>query len=114
MQTMMPKLHSTFHEGMELIRPLYYVKEADIISWGEKNKLEFIKCACKITEKNSCETEEGSKRQEIKKLIKNLREKNKYIDTNILRSAQNVNLDTIISYYKGNETHHFLDEYEEN
>ena len=112
MQTMMPKLHSTFHPGMELIRPMYYVKEMDIISWQEKNELEFIKCACKITAKNSCDSEEGSKREEVKRLIKELRQKNKYIDTNILRSAQNVNLDTIISYYKGKEKHHFLDNYD--
>lgn len=111
MQTMMPKLHSTFHPGMELIRPMYYVKEADIISWRDKNELEFIKCACKIAEKNSCESEEGSKREEVKRLIRELRLKNKYIDTNILRSAQNVNLDTLISYRRGEEVHHFLDEY---
>ena len=113
MQTMMPKLHSTFHAGMELIRPLYFVKEADIISWKNKNELEFIKCACKIAEKNSCESEEGSKREEVKRLIKELRQKNKYIDTNIFRSAQNVNLDTIISYRRGDEVNHFLDKYNE-
>lgn len=113
MQTMMPKLHSSFHSGMELIRPLYYVKEADIISWGLKNELEFIKCACRITAKNSCDSEEGSKREEVKRLIKELREKNKYIDTNILRSTQNVNLDTIISYRRKDEFHHFLDDYDE-
>lgn len=112
MQTMMPKLHSTFHEGMELIRPLYYVKETDIIAWALKNELNFIKCACKITEKNSCDSEEGSKREEVKKLIRELRQKNKYIDTNILRSAQNVNLDTIISYRRKDEVHHFLDNYD--
>jgi tRNA 2-thiocytidine biosynthesis protein TtcA len=112
MQTMMPKLHSTFHEGMELIRPLYYVKEADIISWRNRNNLEFIKCACKITEKDSCESEEGSKREEVKRLIKELREKNKYIDMNIFRSAQNVNLDTIISYRRGDYCKSFLDDYE--
>lgn len=112
MQTMMPKLHSTFHPGMELIRPLYYVKEADIISWMNKNELEFIKCACRITAKNSCDSEEGSKREEVKRLIRELREKNKYIDTNILRSSQNVNLDTIISYRRKDEFHHFLDNYD--
>lgn len=112
MQTMMPKLHSSFHEGMELIRPLYYVKEANIISWARRNELEFIKCACKITEKDSCESEEGSKREEVKRLIKELRQKNKYIDMNIFRSAQNVNLDTLISTRRGDEVWHFLDRYD--
>ena len=112
MQTMMPKLHSTFHEGMELIRPLYYVKEADIINWQNKNKLEFIKCACKITEKASFSNDSiGSKRDEIKQLISELRKKYKNIDMNIMRSTQNVNLNTLISYTKNGETHHFLDEY---
>lgn len=114
MQTMMPKLHSTFHQGMELIRPLYYVKEADIISWMNKNELEFIKCACKIAEMDSHEDEEGSKREEVKRLIKELRQKNKYIDTNIFRSAQNVNLDTLISYRQKDFHHSFLDDYDEN
>ena len=112
MQTMMPKLHSSFHPGMELIRPMYYVKEADIISWMHKNELDFIKCACKITAKNSCDSEEGSKREEVKRLINELRQKNRYIDTNILRSTQNVNLDTIISYRRKDEFHHFLDNYD--
>ena len=112
MQTMMPKLHSTFHEGMELIRPLYYVKEADIINWQNKNKLEFIKCACKITEKNERSIDEfGSKRDEIKQLITELRKKYKNIDMNIMRSTQNVNLNTLISYTKDGEIHHFLDKY---
>ena len=113
-QTMMPKLHSTFHEGMELIRPLYYVKEADIISWQNRNKLEFIKCACRITEKQSLSEDEiGSKRDEIKQLITELRKKYKNIDVNIMRSTQNVNLNTVISYTKNGESHHFLDEYNE-
>ena len=112
MQTMMPKLHSTFHEGMELIRPLYYVKEADIISWQNRNGLEFIKCACKITEKQAISEDEiGSKRDEIKQLISELRKKYKNIDMNIMRSTQNVNLNTLISYTKNGEIHHFLDEY---
>ena len=113
MQTMMPKLHSTFHPGMELIRPLYYVKEADIISWKQKNDLEFIQCACRFTEHcTMCDNGGGgSKREEMKKLIKEFRKINKNIDMNIMRSAQNVNLDTIISYRKGEETHHFMDDY---
>lgn len=113
MQTMMPKLHSTFHPGMELIRPLYFVKEADIISWKEKNDLQFIQCACRFTEHcTMCDNGGGgSKREEMKKLIKKLRKDYKNIDMNIFRSAENVNLDTIISYRKGEEKHHFLDEY---
>ena len=114
MQTMMPKLHSTFHPGMELIRPLYFVKEADIISWRNKNNLEFIKCACKVTEKASVSEDNiGSKRDEIKNLIKDLRLKYKNVDMNILRSTQNVNLDTLISYRKNGKTYSFLDDYEE-
>lgn len=113
MQTMMPKLHSTFHPGMELIRPLYYVKEADIISWKQKNELEFIQCACKVTEKNALHDEGsvGSKREEMKNLIKKLRQTYKNVDMNILRSTQNVNLDTLISYRKDGKTYHFLDDY---
>ena len=112
-QTMMPKLHSTYHEGMELIRPLYYVKEADIMNWQNKNGLEFIKCACKIPEKNERSIDEfGYKRDEIKQLITELRKKYKNIDMNIMRSTQNVNLNTLISYTKDGETHHFLDEYD--
>ena len=113
-QTMMPKLHSTFHEGMELIRPLYLVKEEDIISWVEKNNLEFIQCACRFTEEVS-KAEDGighSKREEVKALIKDLRKKYKNIDINIFRSMENVNLDTVISYKTEGEVHHFLDDYD--
>lgn len=110
MQTMMPKLHSTYHPGMELIRPLYYVKEADIISWMKKNDLEFIQCACKVTEKKDLD-QDSSKREEMKKLINELRKKYKNVDMNIMRSTQNVNLDTLISYTKGGKTVHFLDDY---
>lgn len=114
-QTMMPKLHSTYHEGMELIRPMYLIKEEDILSWQKRNNLEFIRCACRFTEQ--CEmSEDGvgeSKREEIKKLIKDLRKIYKNIDINIFRSVENVNLDTIISYRRGDEVHHFLDDYDE-
>ena len=112
MQTMMPKLHSTSHPGMQLIRPLYYVKEDDVISWAKRNNLDFLKCACKITEISGTTDENGSKRQEIKKLIKNLKNTYDNIDINIMRSTQNVNLDTIISYYRVKEKHHFLDDYD--
>jgi len=108
MKTMMPKLHSTNFKGMELIRPLYYVKESDIINWAKYNNLEFINCACKFTEKSSS----NSKRTEIKELINHFRKINPYIETNIMKSSKNVNLDTIIEYKKGEERFNFLDEYD--
>lgn len=112
-QTMMPKLHSSNFEGMELIRPLYMVKEEDIIAWKDYHNLKFLQCACRFTE-NYTTYENGasnSKRQEMKMLIKNLRKINPNIDINIFRSVENINLDTIISYHKGKEYHHFLDNY---
>ena len=111
MQTMMPKLHSTFHEGMELIRPMYYIKEEDIIKWKQRNNLDFIQCACKVTERSN---NIDSKRAEMKELIKNLRKNYSNIDMNILRSTENVNVDTLIAYTKNGKKHHFLDEYEKN
>lgn len=113
-QTMMPKVKSTSHPGMELIRPLYYVKEADIISWKQTNDLEFIQCACRFTENCTiCDNGGGgSKREEMKKLIKQLRQTYKNIDMNIMRSTQNVNLDTLISYRKDGKVYHFLNEYD--
>lgn len=113
MQTMMPKVKSTSHPGMELIRPLYYVKEADIIAWKQYNDLEFIQCACRFTEHcTMCDNGGGgSKREEIKNLIKKLRKTYDKIDMNIFKSVQNVNLDTIISYKQDGEEHHFLDKY---
>ena len=112
-QTMMPKLHSTNFEGMELIRPLYFVKEEDIIKWREKNNLEFINCACKITEKNKEKNIEdvGSKREEMKRLLKQLRQMNEDVDMNIYNSTKSVNLETIISYMKDGEEVSFLDNY---
>lgn len=112
-QTMMPKLHSSNFEGMELIRPLYMVKEEDIISWKNYNNLQFIQCACRFTEScTMCDNGGGgSKRQEMKSLIKSFRKINPNIENNIFRSVENVNLETIISYHKGDERHHFLDDY---
>ncbi|MGN1012904.1 MAG: tRNA 2-thiocytidine biosynthesis TtcA family protein [Clostridia bacterium] len=114
MQTMMPKLHSTFHEGMELIRPLYYVKEQDIISWRDDNKLDFLQCACKFTEDYTNNANENgmSKRQEMKELLKLLRKNYDKIDMNIYNSTKNVNLNTLISYVKDGQVHHFLDDYD--
>ena len=112
MQTMLPKLHSENYAGMQLIRPLYLVREKDIISWAEYNGLEFIRCACRMTENLSNETK-VSKRQEIKDLLKDLRTVNPAVDMNIFRSAENVNLRKLISYHSGSEYHHFLDDYSE-
>ena len=116
MQSMMPKLHSTNFEGMELIRPLYLVREADIIAWRDYNELTFLQCACKFTEQVSAEestNESTSKRKEIKALIQELRKVNPFVESNIFRSAENVNVDTLICYKKNGVRHHFLDEYED-
>ena len=114
-QTMMPKLHSTNFEGMELIRPLYLIREADIIHWANYNDLHFIQCACRFTEHcASCGgTEKGSKRAEIKQLIHELAKKDPVIEYNIFRSVENVNLNTVIGYKKDGVRHNFLDTYDE-
>lgn len=111
--TMMPKLKSTSHPGMQLIRPLYLVREDDIISWMNYNNLEFIKCACKITERqaNLKENYKTSKRAETKEIIKMLKNKYKNADINIFNSIQNVNLDTILSYKKDGKMINFLDNF---
>ena len=109
-KTMMPKLHSTNFENMELIRPLYLVKEKSIKAWVRYNELNFLNCACKFTEKASY-NESDSKRLEMKNLIEKFREISPYIDMNIFRSTENVNLNTIISYYKEDEKHNFMDDY---
>lgn len=112
LKSMMPKLHSTNFEGMELIRPLYLIKEKDIIAWSKYNNLKFLNCACKFTEKvHNKELE--SKRKEIKKLIEDLKEVNKNVDHNIFKSVENINLNTVIAYKKNNKLHHFLDTYNE-
>lgn len=113
-QTMMPKLHSTNFEGMELIRPLYLIREADICKWRDYNELHFLQCACHFTETCSTCHEDGttsSKRLETKKLIAMLKETNPYVESNIFKSVENVNLRTIIAYKKDGKRHHFLDEY---
>lgn len=96
-KTMMPKLRSTNFAGMELIRPLYLVEEADIIAWARYNSLEFIRCACRITEKNA-QDEDGSKRQEIKQLVAHIKKSNPQAAQNIFHSVHNVNLATIVAY----------------
>lgn len=113
-ETMMPKLHSNNFEGMELIRPLYMVKEADIKAWRDYNKLSFIQCACRFTENcATCGGGRGSKRDEMKALIGELRKVSNVIDGNIFQSVHNVNINTIIGYHKDDMTYNFLDDYEQ-
>lgn len=114
-QTMMPKLHSTNFEGMELIRPLYLVREDDIKAWRDYNDLHFIQCACKFTDTcTTCNNEENqSKRVEIKELIKRLKQVNPYVEGNIFKSIENVNLSTVIAYKKDGVKHSFLEEYDD-
>lgn len=107
-KSMMPKLKSTNFSGMELIRPLYYVREKDIISWTKSNNLKFINCACKVTSKDNMKE---SKRLEIKNLIKKLEETNKNVANNIFKSSENVNIDTVIATKKENIKTTFLENY---
>ena len=111
-QTMMPKVNSTSHPGMELIRPMYLIREKDIIKWRDKHGLVFLQCACRMTEEK-IKDENDSKRKEIKELIYKLKENYDNIDVNIFNSAQNVNLSTLISYEKGDMKYNFLDDYDE-
>ena len=113
-QTMMPKLHSTNFEGMELIRPMYLVRESDICAWRDYNELHFLQCACHFTDTCTTCHEDGatsSKRLETKKLIAELKKSNPFVEANIFRSVENVNLDTVIEYKKNGIRHNFLDEY---
>ena len=108
LQGMPPKLRAKNFPGMELIRPLYRVREEDIIAWRDANHLEFIQCACRFTE-NAAHSEGGSKRQEVKQLLKKLREENPVVEQNVFGSVHNVQLDTLVSWkYQGRE-HSFLD-----
>ena len=112
-QTMMPKLHSTNFEGMELIRPMYLIREEAIIRWRDYNHLYFIQCACRFTENcASCGgTGKGSKRADIKKLIRSLAKEDPIIEKNIFRSVENVNLATVVAYKQDGVKHHFLEDY---
>lgn len=111
-ETMLPKLHSQNFEGMELIRPMYLVKEEDIKAWRDYNDLHFIQCACRFTEMcSSCGGEKKSKRDEMKGLIRQFRATSDIIETNIFNSTKNVNLDMLIGYKKDGVKHHFLDTY---
>ncbi|MCC8163690.1 MAG: ATPase [Lachnospiraceae bacterium] len=111
-ETMMPKLHSQNFEGMELIRPMYLVHEEAVKAWRDYNHLHFIQCACRFTENcASCGGAQNSKREEMKELVAELRQKSDVIEQNIFRSVHNVNLKTIIGYHKGDEAYNFLDDY---
>lgn len=112
-QTMMPKLHSTNFEGMELIRPMYLIREEDIKAWRDYNKLRFLQCACRFTERCAAENNETeSKRLVVKELIKELKKENQYVEGNIFKSVENVNLSTVIAYKKDGIRHHFLETYD--
>ncbi|MCL2611066.1 MAG: tRNA 2-thiocytidine biosynthesis protein TtcA [Defluviitaleaceae bacterium] len=114
-KTMMPKLHSSNFEGMELIRPLYYIGEKDIIAWKNTNSLTFINCACPLND--ACDLDEGSlpkigKRREMKNLLKTIDEINPEIKQSIFRSLENVNIEAVIGYRKAGKRHNFMDDYE--
>lgn len=121
--TMMPKLHSINFSGMELIRPLYFVKEEDILAWRDSNHLHFLQCACRFTEQiakeraaageavNGGDIVHTSKRQEMKELIARLRKNSPFIDANIMKSVENINLDACLGYVQKGVRHHFLETY---
>lgn len=108
-KTMMPRLHSDNFENMQLIRPMYFIREYDILRWVNSNNLTFLNCACKFTEQNQYQN--TSKRKEIKELIKELKKVNPAVDYNIFKSTFDINLNTVLGYHKGEESHSFLDEF---
>ena len=111
-QTMVPKLHSLNFEGMELIRPMYLIREKDIIKWANHNDLKFIQCACKFTEELHNNVDEmSSKRYETKELIQSLISYNELVEQNIFMAAHNVNIDMVVGYKKDGIIHTFKDEY---
>ena len=112
-ETMMPKLHSQNFEGMELIRPMYMIKEEGIKAWRDYNKLQFIQCACRFTENcSTCGGGRKSKRDEMKELVEQFRNISDVIDTNIFNSIHNINLNTVIGYHKDDMKYNFLDDYD--
>ena len=112
-QTMLPKLHSENYEGMELIRPMYLIRERDIIRWSNFNELKFIQCACRFTEnRKEDEIHTGSKRLDTKKLIKELLNYNPFVEKNIFKAATNVNIDKILGYKKNGVYHNYLKDYD--
>ena len=110
-ETMLPKLYSENFEGMELIRPLYLIREENIIKWRDYNKLKFLQCACKFTQQSSI-NENTSKRLETRKLIKELKKTNDQIEMNIFRSMENVQLKNVLGYKKDDIYHYFLEDYD--
>ena len=111
-QTMMPKLHSTNFDGMELIRPMYLIREDEIKRWRDYNGLTFLQCACKFTENCAVNEKENlSKRLEIKNMIREMKKINPQVESNIFKSVENVNLDTVIAYKKNSVKHNFLECY---
>ena len=112
LKTMMPKLHSENFEGLELIRPLYLVKEDDVRSWAKTNGLTFLNCACRFTEENYEKDETESKRLEMKRLIKELKKSNPNIDYNIFKSLDNINMNCVLGWKTDKDKHTFLDEYD--
>ena len=112
-KTMMPKLHSDNYEGLELIRPMYLIKEEDIIRWAKNNNLTFLNCACRFTEKISDESDDSSKRKEMKKLINELRKNNKNADFNIFKALDNINLNCVLGTKKDGVYKSFLDDYKD-
>lgn len=112
LQAMLPKLHSTNFDGMELIRPMYCIHEDDILAWKRYNNLEFIQCACRFTENcASCDGTSVSKRQEVKMLLRSLKRDNPNIEKSIFKSIHSVCLDTMVGYKHNGEEHSFLDSY---
>ncbi len=111
-QTMPPKLRSRNFPGMELIRPMYLIREADIIRWKNYNGLTFLQCACRLTQGLAGGGAEKGKRAEIKRLIAQLKTVNPQVEASIFRSMENVCLDTAIAYKLGGVRHHFLDDYD--
>ncbi|MBQ9941613.1 MAG: tRNA 2-thiocytidine biosynthesis protein TtcA [Christensenellaceae bacterium] len=110
-RSMLPKLHSTNFPGMKLIRPLYPVRQEDIIAWRDYNHLRFLQCACKLTEKAAVD-ESASKRKETARIIERLKQDNPFVEINIFKSMHNVHMDTVIEYTAKGERHSFLDDYD--
>ncbi len=112
LQAMMPKLHSTNFKGMELIRPMYCIHEEDIIAWARYNDLHFLQCACRFTEQ-AAQGQGSSKRQEVKQLLRRLRQDSPQVEKNVFRAIHNLQLDTFPGYKTGGVEHSFLEHYDQ-